>query len=226
MMVQKNLWIKRILICMLISGSVGAITLLSINGYIKASIKNKVISVKEASKLDADCILILGAKVKTDNTPSSLLKDRLSRGIELYNLGASDRLLMSGDHSKVNYDEVNIMKQFAIDTGIISQNIFMDHAGFSTYESLYRARDVFMAKKIIIVTQEYHLYRALYIAEKLGFEAYGVAADPNNYGGQSYREMREILARTKDFFYVMAKPKPTYLGEAIPVAGNGDLTND
>lgn len=155
-----------------------------------------------------------------------MLEDRLLQGIELYENGASNRLLMSGDHGRKEYDEVNVMKQFAMDRNIVSEHIFMDHAGFSTYESLYRARDVFKAKKIIVVTQEYHLYRALYIAEKLGLEAYGVASDPRQYAGQEYRELREIFARVKDFFNVIFKPEPTYLGEAIPVSGNGDLTND
>ena len=155
-----------------------------------------------------------------------MLEDRLLQGIELYENGTSDRLLMSGDHSRKDYDEVNVMKQFAIDRGINSEHSFMDHAGFSTYESLYRARDVFLADRIIIVTQKYHLYRALYIAEKLGIEAYGVASDPRQYVGQEIRDLREILARVKDFFTVIFKPEPTYLGEAIPIDGNGDLTND
>lgn len=102
----------------------------------------------------------------------------------------------------------------------------MDHAGFSTYESIYRAKEIFQAKKIIIVSQEYHLYRALYIADKFGIEAYGVAAKGEEYQGQTYREFREILARNKDFLSVIFRPKPTYLGEAIPVSGNGDVTND
>ena len=102
----------------------------------------------------------------------------------------------------------------------------MDHAGFSTYESMYRARDIFGAKRIIIVTQEYHLYRALYDAESLGLEAYGVAADGRRYSGQLYRDFREILARGKDFFYGIVQPRPTYLGETIPLSGNGDVTND
>jgi vancomycin permeability regulator SanA len=102
----------------------------------------------------------------------------------------------------------------------------MDHAGFSTYESLYRTRDIFKAKKILIVTQKYHMYRAIYIADKLGLDAYGVSSDPRIYAGQSYREIREILARSKDFFNVIVKPKPTYLGKTIPISGNGDLTND
>jgi vancomycin permeability regulator SanA len=118
------------------------------------------------------------------------------------------------------------MKGFAINEGVPSSDIFMDHAGFSTYESLYRAKEIFKADKIIIVTQKYHLYRALYVAEKLGIEAYGVASSPREYYGQSGRDAREVLARVKDFFYVIARPKPTYLGESIPVNGDGDITND
>ena len=102
----------------------------------------------------------------------------------------------------------------------------MDHAGFSTYESMYRARDIFQAERIVVVTQEYHMYRALYNAGQMGMDAYGVASDPRKYGGQKIRDAREMLARTKDFLYAIAKPKPTYLGEAIPVSGNGDATND
>ena len=133
----------------------------SINAYVKASVKDRIITSDEASEMDADCILVLGAGVYNNGVPSAMLVDRLLLGIELYDSGISDRLLMSGDHGREEYDEVNTMKQYAIARGVPSSNIFMDHAGFSTYESLYRARDIFHAKKIIIITQDYHLYRAL-----------------------------------------------------------------
>ena len=155
-----------------------------------------------------------------------MLNDRLLVGIELYKNDASEKILMSGDHGREEYDEVNVMKQFAIDKGVTSEDVFMDHAGFSTYESMYRAINIFKAKKVIIVTQGYHLYRALYIAKNLGLEAYGVNSDLRNYEGQTYLNRREVLARNKDFFSVIFKPEPTYLGEEIPVSGNGDLTND
>jgi vancomycin permeability regulator SanA len=148
------------------------------------------------------------------------------QGIALYELGASDRLLMSGDNTKKDYDEVNTMKQYAIDHGIPSEYIFMDHAGISTYDSIYRAKEIFQAGKIIIVTQEYHLYRALYISDSLGIEAYGVAADPVLYAGQELREMREIMARAKDFVKCIVKPPASILGEVIPVSGDGNVTND
>lgn len=199
---------------------------LIINGYVKSSVKDRIISPDEAAQLNADCVLILGAGVLDNSRPSHMLQDRLLQGIDLYQAGASDRLLMSGDHGRKDYDEVNIMKKFAIERGIPSQHVFMDHAGFSTYESMYRARDIFLVKKAVIVTQGYHLYRALYVANALGIDAYGVASDPRVYAGQDYREIREVVARVKDFFTVIFQPKPTYLGDTIPIDGNGDLTND
>ena len=161
-----------------------------------------------------------------EDKPSPILEDRLLEGIKLYQNSVSDKIIMSGDHGRREYDEVNIMKNYAIEKGIPSENIFMDHAGFSTYESIYRAKYIFEAKKVVIVTQEYHLYRALYIANQLGLEAYGVGADPRQYVGATYRELREILARDKDFIKCIFKPEPTYLGDTIPVSGNGDITND
>ena len=133
---------------------------------------------------------------------------------------------MSGDHGRDNYDEVNVMKKYAIDNGIPSSDIFMDHAGFKTYDSVYRARDIFKVKSMIIVTQEYHLYRALYISNALGVKAIGVDSTYTRLGGQTSRDMREILARIKAFIMCITKPKPTYLGEKIPITGDGDITND
>jgi len=197
-----------------------------INYYVKFSSKKQIISEEEAEKLkNVDCILILGAGIWGDK-PSPMLEDRLKQGISLYKNGVSNKIIMSGDHSKKDYDEVNVMKKFAIDEEVQSEDIFMDHAGFSTYESIYRAKEIFKAKKIVIVTQKYHLYRALYIANKLGIEAYGVSSDPRKYVGQTSRELREILARDKDFIKCIFKPQPTYLGETIPVSGNGNQTND
>jgi vancomycin permeability regulator SanA len=202
------------------------IVLIGINLYMKAVTKNRILTAEEAAELNADCILVLGAGVWEDGRPSMMLADRLKQGIELYKSGVSDRLLMSGDHGRMEYDEVNVMKDYAVERGVPSGHIFMDHAGFSTYDSMYRARDIFGAKKIIIVTQKYHMYRALYIARALGLEAYGVNSDPREYQGQRYREIREFAARIKDFFFVVIKPEPTYLGDAIPVSGDGDVTND
>ena len=218
--------IKKIVFILSVILLVLVLLVLGINGYIKSSTKNQIISVEESSNLeDIDCIIILGAGIWGDK-PSPMLEDRLLQGIELYNNNVSTKIIMSGDHGREEYDEVNIMKEFAIEKGVPSENIFMDHAGFSTYESIYRAKEIFEADKIVIVTQKYHLYRALHIANSLGIEAYGVGADPRQYVGAMYRELREILARNKDFVKCLFKPEPTYLGETIPVSGNGNATND
>ena len=223
--IQRILWIC--LAVFLGLGIIGAATVFSINGYVISSTQAQILAPEEAAQLsDVDCILVLGCKVHDSGTPSAMLEDRLRRSVALFDAGAAPKLLMSGDHGTEPYNEVQTMKQYAIDHGIASSDIFMDHAGFSTYESLYRAKEIFGAKKIIIVTQEYHLYRALYIANALGIEAYGVHSDYRNYAGQAGFDLREILARNKDFLTSIFKPEPTYGGEFIPIWGDGNLTND
>ena len=226
-MKTKKKTLRRLLSIFLCLCILGITTLAVINSIVKLSTGKQIISSEEAAKLeDVDCILVLGCFVKDDGRPSDMLHDRLTRGVELYDLGAAPKLLMSGDHGREEYDEVAAMKQFAIDAGIPSEDVFMDHAGFSTYESIYRAKEIFQADKILIVTQEYHLYRALYIADQLGVEAYGVSSDYHTYVGQFMRDFREILARVKDCATCIFKPEPTYLGEAIPIFGDGNITND
>lgn len=224
---KKKKLFKTILIITLCVAIIGMATLFAVNGYVKATAKNHIITAHKATELDdVDCVIVLGCQVRGDGSLSNMLQDRLICGLEVYNKGAAPKILMSGDHGQKDYDEVNAMKQYAVDNGVPSEDVFMDHAGFSTYETMYRAKEIFEADKVIIVTQEYHLYRAVYIAEQLGIEAYGVSADLNAYAGQSFRDFREILARCKDFVKCIFKTKPTFLGEAIPVSGNGDLTND
>lgn len=197
-----------------------------INRYVVEKASDWILTPASAAALeDVDCVLVLGAGIYGNKYPSNMLRDRLTKSVELYRLGVSDRLLMSGDNSKVNYNEVKVMKDYAVKSGVPSGHVFQDHAGFSTYESMYRARDVFAADKIVIVTQRYHLYRAVFVARALGLDAYGVAAEPQVYGGQVFREFRELLARPKDVLYCITKPLPTFLGEVIPVAGNGDVTD-
>lgn len=205
----------------------GVALLFGIQTYVKKQAAEHILSMAEAEQMsDFDCILVLGCKVKENGVPSDMLADRLATGVALQQAGVSTKLLMSGDHGQEEYNEVAVMKQYAMDKGVASSDIFMDHAGFSTYDSVYRAKEIFEAKKVVIVTQEYHLYRALYVAEELGMEAYGVAADTRTYFGQAKRDVREVLARVKDFCKAFVQAKPIYLGEIIPINGNGDVTND
>lgn len=205
---------------------IAVLFVLVLNLIVWGSTKGQIFDVeKEEAASDFDCILVLGAGVKPDGQPSHMLEDRLKTAIAAYEKGLSPRLLMSGDHMSADYDEVGTMKRFAMEAGVPSNVIFLDHAGLSTYESMWRAKEIFGAKKILIVTQGYHLYRAIYIAESLGMEAYGIAADLRPYRKIALYKTRELAARVKDFFYVRSMPKPTYLGEAVDLSGDGDSTN-
>lgn len=178
----------------------------------------------EMSRIDPECIMVLGASVNPDGTPSPMLEDRLDTGIELYHRGVAPKLLLTGDDGQVEYNEVEGMKKYAIAAGVPEEDIFLDHAGFSTYDSVYRASYVFGVESMVVVTQEYHLYRTLQGCEKMGIDAVGVAAEQEVYSGQELREGREILARVKDFVKWMIKPEATFLGEAIPISGSGIVT--
>lgn len=217
---------KKIILTVLVILVIGAISPFLINAIVINSTSRYMVSKEAAASLNADCIIVLGALVWDENRLSDMLEDRVIVGTELYNLNAAPKILMSGDHGRVEYDEVNAMMIYANNKGVKIDDIFLDHAGFSTYESMYRARDIFIAKKVIIVTQQYHLYRAVYIARALGLDAYGVYSDLRPYYGQKSNETREFLARIKDFFTSIFKPKPTYLGVPIPINGSGTSTHD
>lgn len=217
---------KRLILAVALLGLIGLAGILGINFYVVKMGDRYIVSAENAP--EADAILVLGAYVYPDGQVSTMLKDRLNTGYELYEAGKSRRILVSGDHGSKDYDEVNTMKQFLVNEGVKPDVVFMDHAGFSTYDSMYRARDIFQVKKVLIVTQSYHLKRAVFIARALGLDAYGVAADKQNYGAvMAEYQLREIAARDKDFFNAeILKPKPKFLGEAIPVSGSGALTDD
>lgn len=217
---------KKIIRYIIILIMLGVISICGLSLYVKLSTKDQILKLDELKQIqNVDCIIVLGSLV-TNGKPSPMLEERIIKGIELYNEGISNKIIMSGDHGKENYNEVAVMKTYAVNEGVESSNIFMDHAGFSTYDSIYRAKEIFGAKKIVIVTQDYHLYRSLYIANALGLEAYGYKADMKKHKNQLKREIREILARDKDVVKSLIKPKSSYLGNPIPVSGNGDITND
>ena len=217
----------RVLLVLTVLGILGLAAVLGIDAWVRHSTKDRILTEEEAAQLaQVDCIVVLGCHVRSDGSLSDMLEDRLKCGVKLYGLGAAPKLLMSGDHGRESYDEVDAMKHYAVDQGVPSEDVFMDHAGFSTYETVYRAKEIFGADRILIVTQEYHLYRALYIAEALGIEAWGVSASYRQYGGQRGYDLRELLARNKDFVMCVFQPEPTYLGQTIPITGSGEQTHD
>ncbi len=191
---------KITLICLLII----VIIVMSINFFVIYSTNNKIINIENIKKNKYDAILVLGASVKGDE-PSPMLEERIKTAIELYNDGYADKIIMSGDNSTVYYDEVTVMKNYAVSAGIPEEIIYLDHAGLSTYESVSRAKEKFDINSVIIVSQKYHLHRAIYVANDIDLEVIGVSSDGDDYEGQFFREIREIGARNKDFFLSIIK---------------------
>ena len=180
-----------------------------INFYVILSTKNRIVSGDSELLTDIDYIVVLGAGIRRGK-PSPMLEDRLKTGIILYNNDISKKILITGDHMNDDYDEVTVMKNYLLEHGIPEEDIITDNYGISTYDSIYRVKNVYKSNKVVIVSQRYHLYRALFLSDNLDLESYGVEADLRYYYGQWYREIREILARNKDFIKGIIKPKAVY----------------
>ena len=180
-----------------------------INFYVILSTKNRIVSGDSELLTDIDYMVILGAGIRRGK-PSPMLEDRLKTGISLYNNDTSNKILITGDHMNDDYDEVTVMKNYLLEHGIPEEDIITDNYGISTYDSIYRVKNVYKSNKVVIVSQRYHLYRALFLSDNLDLESYGVEADLRYYYGQWYREIREILARNKDFIKGIIKPKAVY----------------
>ena len=214
---------RRLILIGFVCALLGTIAVMSMDYIVRSQGSTYILASADIPQVDA--IIVLGALVKPDGKPSLMLRDRLDTALELYQSGKAEKILVSGDHGRKNYNEVRIMKQYLLDHGVAEENIFMDHAGFSTYETAYRARDVFEVKRAVLVTQNYHLMRSVYNARRLSLEAYGVSADKQKYFKQSFYNLREVAARCKDYIWVnLLKPKPTYLGDVIPISGDGRAT--
>lgn len=185
---------------------------MGINYYVKYTVMDRIKDTDEIK--DVDTIIVLGAKVYDDGRLSLMLKDRLDKTIEVYNKLDIKKVIVSGDSEDSDYDETSWMKEYLINNGIPEEDIIVDIYGLSTYDSIYRLKNVYGINKSIIITQKYHLYRSLYIANSLGIEAYGIPASGEHYFGQNIRELREILARNKDFLTSLFNIKSKYTEKA------------
>jgi len=174
----------------------------------------------------AQVALILGAGVKPNKEMSDVFRDRVDTAIKLYKNKKVLKIIISGDHGKKYYDEVTAAKKYVLEKGIPPEDVFLDHAGFDTYDSLYRARYIFEADSIIVVTQNFHLPRAIFIARKLGLNATGLSADLHQYSGIGLMRNREIFADIKAYFDVILNEKPKFLGPKIDLKGSGLTTWD
>ncbi len=201
------------------------IIIASINIHINTKSKHYIYT-KTEDVPECYTAIVLGALVSNTGYPSSFLKDRMDVAIELYNTKKIKRFLLSGDHGRKNYDEVNSMKNYLLSKGINTEDIFLDHAGFDTYSTIVRAKEIFGVDRAIIVTQEFHLARAVYIARSKGIEAFGIKADRQNYYSLVRLKIRESIAKVKAFSEVMTNKKPRFLGNKIPITGDSKLSYD
>lgn len=213
---------KKVAIFLILSFVILCTATMAIYNYTDKIGKDLTISSEETE--EADCIIVLGAGVYGDS-PSLTLKKRLDKALEIYQMEHTKKIMVSGDHGQKNYNEVGVMRDYLMKNGVPKETIFMDHAGFSTYETMYRARDVFQVKSAIIVTQRLHLRRALLIADSLGIDVLGVEAENSTSASTKIQQVREYPARVKAFIECkILHPKPKYLGEIIPIFGNGIAT--
>ena len=223
---MKRALLRRLAAAALILGLLACAGILFVNACVFESTAARLLTPEAAAELeDVDCLLVLGCFAEPDGTPSPMLAERLRRSVELYRSGTAPKLLMSGDHGRADYNEVGTMKDYAVAAGVDAADVFQDHAGFSTYDSVCRAKKVFGAQRIVVVSQEYHLYRALYLARAMGLDAWGVAAGGGDLPGQTFRDCRELLARTKDFALAVIQPDPAFLGDTISLRGDGAVTD-
>ncbi len=221
---QKKSKLRSIFITLLCIFVITLASVILIHIHVEDCTTQRIYSQEELAKKKAEeyqVILILGSGV-IGSSPTPILKERLDTGISLYNAGIAPKLLMSGDNGSIHYDEVTVMRKYALEQGVPSEDIFMDYAGFSTYESMYRAEYIFGISKMVIVTQKYHLYRSIYIADSMGIDVVGVDSTKRILGGEGTRTLREILAQSKDYFSTKLKPLPKFLGEKISLEQSAD----
>ena len=195
------------------------------NVWVLQTTKNNIHSAQEVVNFQADAIVVLGASVRPDGSLSQILADRVDGAIVLYQEGVAPKIIMSGDNGQDSYNECAAMKRYAVAHGVPSEDIFCDHAGFSTYDTMYRAQNIFGCNRVVVSTQTYHLYRALYAGEGLDMTVAGVPTDMRDYQNQFYYDLREIPARTKDFFKTLVKASSSLGGEYISLNQSGDVTD-
>jgi SanA protein len=220
---------KRKLIVALLTKVVGLLVVTLFTGLINLLILTSTANFRFETKSvlpHKQTVMILGAKVHDGGRLSDMLRDRTETAFEVYESGKAQKILVSGDHGRKSYDEVNAIKDYLLEKGVPKEDLFLDHAGFDTYDSMYRAREIFQIESLIISTQEFHLARSVYIARELDLDAVGIKADKQDYYGHDRAKVREVLARVKSFMDVLLHSKPKFLGDAIPITGDSSLSWD
>ncbi len=220
-MIKKR--IIKAVITLVIFAAVTAVCFIGVQAYVDRFARNYLVTEETAPECEA--VMVLGARVFSDGRPSLVLEDRLVYAHRLYSKGKAKKILVSGDHGTKSYDEVNVMKDYLLSLGVPREDIFLDHAGFNTYDSMYRAKNIFQVKTLLISTQNFHISRSVYIARKLGIDAYGYPSRDKKYYPMEYLNLRESFAKVKAFVDTeVFKRKSKYGGDVIPIGGSGILT--
>ena len=209
-----------------------------INSHVQEKTKDKIVfdladkdeelsdeALTKIKALDPECIIVLGCGIKDRDTPSDMLRDRLDTGIALYRQGVAPKILLTGDNGQVEYNEIHAMLVYTLGEGVPPEDVFCDHAGFSTSESMIRAVNIFSVERAVIVTQRFHEYRSIFNAEKMGIEALGVSAAQSKFKNQAMQEVRELLARNKDFLLFNFGNPEAVGGEKIDIKGDGTISH-
>lgn len=203
---------------------IGLVTIIFVNVYVKNSTKENIHhSLKRFPKNDIG--IIFGAGIR-GNQPSKYLKDRLDAGILLYKSKRINKILLSGDNGREEYDELTVMKNYCYTHGVDTTKIFIDYAGFDTYSTMYRAKHIFKIKKATLISQEYHLNRAIYIGQQLGIKSVGYSANKGEYGRYKYVCFREYGSIFKSFFDVLRNRKPRFSGNPIDINGISNYSKE
>lgn len=221
---KKKRRFKKIILSLLAFAALCATIFVAAQIYVDNTAEQFIVQLKDVPEVDV--ILVLGAKVYENGQPSTALADRLNYAYELYTNGKAGKILVSGDHGSKEYDEVNVMKQYLLDKGVPREDILLDHAGFDTFDSIYRAKEIFQVESMVISTQNFHIKRAIYIARRLGIEAYGYPSPDREQYNMDWFNLRESIAKIKavwDTDIILSKPK--YEGTPIPFWSDGTVTD-
>ena len=225
---QPRTLVMRLLLAVVLLAVLAAAVVVVANTVTVMSTRDRVGTVAQLTRdmqgNPADAVLVLGASVHPDGQPSDILADRLEVAVDLYKAGAARAIIVSGDNRDSHYNESDAMKAYCVKLGVPSQDVYVDHAGNTTYESMYRARHLFGAERVIVATQAYHLYRAMFAGTQMGMQVWGVATDKGAYDDQFSYSVREIVARTKDFFAALLGVKVPLQEDPISLDDSGDLT--
>ena len=185
---------KRFIAAIVLVSAIMGIAVSVINFYILYVTRGNIRSYDELKSEGYDVILVLGAGLRSDGTPCDMLRDRLDMAVLLYSAGVADKIYLSGDRAGDHYDEAASMRAYCIAAGVDETDIETDGKGYSTYDSLNNAKFAFPDRKILVVTQHYHLSRALFIGKKMNIDVTGAYADFNAYYGQTARNIREVAS--------------------------------